>query len=61
VHMQAAERGFCRLDAALDWVGREPLTRILNSMKLQSLTQVDKLQRYIRSCLHLKELHKELR
>jgi hypothetical protein len=44
VHMQAAERGFCRLDAALDRVGREPLTQILNSMKLRSLTQVDNLQ-----------------
>jgi hypothetical protein len=44
VHMQAAERGFRRLDVALDRVGREPLTQILNSMKLQSLTQVDSLQ-----------------
>src|SRR6202041_2104808 len=39
VHMQAAERGFRRLDVALDRVGREPLTQILNFMKLQSLTQ----------------------
>jgi hypothetical protein len=44
VHMQAAERGFRRLDVALDRVGREPLTQILNSLKLQSLTQVDNLQ-----------------
>jgi hypothetical protein len=44
VHMQAAERGLRRLDAALDRVGREPLTQILHSMKLQSLTQVDNLQ-----------------
>jgi len=44
VHMQAADRGFRRLDAALDRVGPERLTRILNSMKLQSLTQVDNLQ-----------------
>ena len=42
--MQAAERGLRRLDAALDRVGPEPLTRILRSMKLQSLTQVDNLQ-----------------
>jgi len=43
-HMQAAERGLRRLDAALHRVGREPLTRILRSMKVQSLTQVDNLQ-----------------
>src|ERR1700688_3153510 len=35
VYMQAAERGFRRLDAALDRVGPEPLQQILNSMKLQ--------------------------
>jgi hypothetical protein len=43
-HMQAADRGLRRLDAALDRVGPEPLTKILRSMKLQSLTQVDNLQ-----------------
>ncbi len=43
-HMQAANRGLRRLDAALDRVGPEPLTKILLSMNLQSLTQVDNLQ-----------------
>ena len=43
-HMQAAVRGFRRLDAALDRVGPEPLTQILRTLKLQSLTQVDNLQ-----------------
>jgi hypothetical protein len=43
-HMQAAERGFRRMDAALDRVGPEPLTEILRSLRLQSLTQVDNLQ-----------------
>ena len=43
-HMQAAERGFRRLDAALEPVGPEALTQILRSLKLQSLTQVDNLQ-----------------
>ena len=43
-HMQAAERGFRRLDAALDRVGPEPLTRILRSLKLQALDRVDNLQ-----------------
>lgn len=43
-HMQAAERGFRRLDAALDRVGAEPLTLILRSLKLQSIDRVDNLQ-----------------
>ncbi len=44
VHMQAAERGLRRLDAALDRVGPEPLPQVLRSLKLQSLSQVDNLQ-----------------
>jgi hypothetical protein len=43
-HMQAAERGLRRLDAALDRVGPESLTQILRTLSLQSLTQVDNLQ-----------------
>jgi hypothetical protein len=43
-HMQAAERGFRRLDAALDRIGPEPLTLILRSLKLQSVDRVDDLQ-----------------
>ena len=43
-HMQAAERGFRRLDAALDKVGPEPLTQILRSLKVQSIDRVDNLQ-----------------
>ena len=43
-HMQAAERGFHRLDAAVGNVGREALTRILRSLNLQSLDLVDNLQ-----------------
>jgi hypothetical protein len=43
-HMQAAERGFRRLDAALDRVGPEPLSQILRSLKLQSVDRVDNLQ-----------------
>ena len=43
-HMQAAERGFRRLDAALDRVGPEPLTQILRSLKLQSIDRVEDLQ-----------------
>jgi hypothetical protein len=43
-HMQAAERGFRRLDSALDRVGPEPLTQILRSLRLQSIDRVDNLQ-----------------
>jgi hypothetical protein len=43
-HMQAAERGFRRLDAALDRVGPEPLQQILRSLKLRSVDRVDNLQ-----------------
>jgi len=43
-HMQAAERGFHRLDAAVGNVGPEALTRILRSLNLQSLDLVDNLQ-----------------
>jgi hypothetical protein len=43
-HMQAAERGFRRLNAALERVGPEALTQILLSLKLQSIDRVDNLQ-----------------
>jgi len=43
-HMQAAERGFRRLDTANDRVGPELLTQILRSMKVQSIDRVDNLQ-----------------
>jgi DNA polymerase III delta prime subunit len=43
-HMRAAERGFRRLDAALQRVGPEALTHILRSLKLQSIDRVDNLQ-----------------
>ena len=43
-HMQAAERGFRRLDVALDRVGPEPLTEILRSLNLPSIDRVDNLQ-----------------
>jgi len=43
-HMQAAERGFRRLDTALERVGSETLPQILGSLKLQSVDGVDDLQ-----------------
>jgi len=43
-HMQAAERGLQRLKSALERVGPEPLTRILNSLRVVSLEKVDSLE-----------------
>jgi len=43
-HMQAAERGFRRLDAAVENVSPEALTRILRSRHMQSIDVVDTLQ-----------------
>lgn len=52
-HMQAAERGFRRVDAALDSVEPEGLTQILRSLKLQSLDLVDNLQTLLEIVLAL--------
>jgi hypothetical protein len=43
-HMQAAERGFRRLDAVLGSAKPEALTQILRSLKVPSIDQVDNLQ-----------------
>ena len=43
-HMQAAGRGFCRLDAALGIAGPEALGSVLQSLKLASLDKVDNLE-----------------
>lgn len=43
-HMQAADRGLRRLEAALDQTGRESLDRILRSLDVQSLDRVDSLE-----------------
>jgi hypothetical protein len=42
-HMQAAQRGLTRLDAALDRIGPESLSPILDSLGLRSLDQVNNL------------------
>src|SRR5579864_5615005 len=42
-HMQAAERGLKRLEAALDRTGPEPLAIILRSFNLNSLDRVESL------------------
>ena len=43
-HMQAAERGFRRAEAAMDKDGRVAFAAILQSLKLSSLDQVDNLK-----------------
>ncbi len=42
-HMQAAERGWRRVDAALERVGDGPLKEILRSLNLSSVDQVENL------------------
>src|SRR5580698_66841 len=54
-HMQAAERGFRRLDAAINRVGPEPLTHMLRALKLQALDRVDNLQTLHEIALALEE------
>jgi hypothetical protein len=43
-HMQAADRGLRRLDAAIEKTGSEPLAAILRSLNVKSLDQVDNLE-----------------
>ena len=57
--MQAAERGFRRLDAALERVGPEALTQILRTLKLQSIDRVDNLQTLREIVLALETAQKE--
>jgi hypothetical protein len=42
-HMQAAERGFKRVEAAVAKVGREPLEAILGSLNVRSFEQISDL------------------
>jgi len=42
--MQAAERGFRRLNAAVDRIGPEAMEPILRSLQLKSLDQMDSLE-----------------
>jgi hypothetical protein len=55
-HMQAAERGLQRLKSALERVGTEPLTRILNSLRVVALERVDSLETLKQIVLALEEL-----
>jgi hypothetical protein len=43
-HMQAAERGLRRLEAAVGLTGPEALARVLESLKVNSIERVDSLE-----------------
>jgi hypothetical protein len=55
-HMQAAERGLRRLEAAVGLTGPEALARILESLKLNSMEKVDNLQTLKEIVLKLEEV-----
>ncbi len=53
--MKSAERGLCRLDAALNRVGPETLVPVLRSLRLDSLAQVDNLDTLTRIVLAIEQ------
>jgi hypothetical protein len=55
-HMQAAERGLQRLEDAVGVTGPEALTRILDSLKLDSMKRVDNLKALKEIVLKLEEI-----
>jgi hypothetical protein len=54
-HMQAAERGLRRLEAAVGRTGPEALASILESLKLDSIERVDSLEMLKEIVLKLEE------
>jgi hypothetical protein len=58
-HMQAAERGLRRLEAAVDRTGPEALARILESLKVNSIARVDNLEMLKEIVLKLEEVAAE--
>jgi hypothetical protein len=42
--MQAADRGFRRLEAALEGISEETLTRILKSLGIRAIDRLDSLE-----------------
>jgi hypothetical protein len=55
-HMQAAERGLGRLEAAVGRTGPEALARILESLELHSIERVDNLETLKEIVLKLEEV-----
>jgi hypothetical protein len=58
-HMQAANRGLGRLEAAVGRTGPEALAHILRSLKLDSIQKVDNLERLKEIVLKLEEVAAE--
>jgi hypothetical protein len=58
-HMQAAERGLRRLEAAVGRTGSEAMARILESLKLNSMERVDNLETLKEIVLKLEEVAAE--
>jgi hypothetical protein len=58
-HMQAAERGLQRLEAAVGRTGPEALVRILESLRLDSIEKVDNLETLKQVVLRLEEVAAE--
>ena len=54
-HLEAAQRGLARLDAALDKIGPEPLGPILDSLNIRSVDQVDNLESLRKIVLAMEE------
>ena len=55
-HMQSAERGLRRLEAAVGLTGPEALAPILESLKLHSIERVDNLETLKEIVLKLEEV-----
>jgi hypothetical protein len=55
-HMQGAERGLRRLEAAVGITGPEGLARILESLKLDSMERIDNLETLKEIVLQLEEV-----
>ena len=60
-HMQAAERGLGRLEAAVGVTGPEALARILESLKLDSMERIDNLETLKEIVLKLEQVGAEIK
>ena len=60
-HMQAAERGLQRLEAAVSSTGPKALARILDLLKLDSMEKIDNLKTLKEIVLKLEEIAAEVK
>jgi hypothetical protein len=58
-HIQGAERGLQRLEAAVGVTGPEALARILDSLKLDSMKKIDNLKMLKEIVLRLEQIAAE--